>query len=219
MTRLARIALLAALIGALGGSPARAEPDEFPQPLPMPFEISLIAQVENHLIDRVGHISKSSVRIYRRGNTVRTENHTSIPVEISIVDYDRLWEYRIYDSDGIFFQQQVSESVYGRAWREGIVDARFQSVEETKLVLGEDVFDGHPTEIILRIRSFKDRIDGPKEYTLVWEAKDLDRLPVRVAYHQSNNAVAVVEYRDIRFEGFDDTLLRVPGDYLNMSPY
>jgi hypothetical protein len=210
--------LMAAALAPLAAARAQSAPPAVATAA-LPTPLSLVAEVENHVIDSAGHTSKSVARIYRHGNVIRLERYQINPIEISILDYDTLKEFRIYEQDRIYFEQQIPEVVFGRAWREGLISAEDPEIVVEKIRLRADVFEGHPTEIMLQMRWHKDKKERGVEYTLLWEALDLGRLPVRVAYHQSNHAIAIIEYRGLKFQPIDRALLTFPPDYLNMSPY
>lgn len=217
--RLARAALTALLLSwSPPEAPAQAPPAAAAI-ASLPSPLSLVSEIETLIVDSKGHTSKSVARVYRLGNVIRLERHQINPIEISILDYDTLKEYRIFEQDRIYFEQQIPELVFGRAWREGLIEAEDPNIEVKKITLRADVFDGHPTEIVLQMRWNKDKKDQGVEYTLLWEALDLGRLPLRVAYHQTATAVAVIEYRGLKLQPFDQTLLKTPADFLNMSPY
>lgn len=222
MNRIARSALAAVVATAGLAALAGAQPQSAPAAAAtaaLPDPLSLVSEVEHHVIDVKGHTSKSVARIYRRGNVIRLERYQINPIEVSILDYDILKEFRIYEQDRIFFEQQIPEVVFGRAWREGLITAEDPEIVVEKIRLRADVFDGHPTEIMLQMRWTKDRKKQGVEYTLLWEAVDLGRLPLRVAYHESATAIAIIEYRGLKLQPVDTALLVTPSDYLNMSPY
>ncbi|MBI3610308.1 MAG: hypothetical protein HY204_06355 [Nitrospirae bacterium] len=180
----------------------------------------LSADVQTTLIDRGGHLSISTVHIRRAGKLVRYENNLVDPPEVSILDLDQMKEYRIYAGDEIYFETVVSTRLSMKLQREGLFPAEaIAGVVEKRIVLREDVIEGHPTDIVLWIRSIKDKERLGSDYTLLWEARDLNRQPLRVAYYQSNVTFTLVELRNIKLESADSALMHPPSGFLNMSPF
>ena len=55
--------------------------------------------------------------------------------------------------------------------------------------------------------------------TYIWEALDLERQPIRVAYFTSRRILHVVEYRNIEEGPVDPALFQVPEGYLSFTPF
>ena len=83
--------------------------------------------------------------------------------------------------------------------------------------------EGYLCEIILMVRKQPGERNGIKffaiDYTFIWEAIDLKRQPLRVAYHQTNRILTVVDYKNIQVTDIDPSLLEVPDDYLSFTPF
>ncbi len=204
---------VAQIRAAAAPPPAAAEPAK-------PKPPSLVAELTTVLIDRAGHTSQSTARLFRLGNKVRIESHRTNPIEVAVYDYDILKQFRIYEDDRMFFENQIPESVYARALREGLVSAADGlEIEYERIPLRSDMFDGHPTQIVLQLRWVKGKRDGGVDYTLLWEAEDLNRIPLRIAYHLPNYGLRIVEYHSVRIEPVDETLMKTPRGFVSMSPY
>lgn len=183
-----------------------------------PLELS--ADLQTTLIDRSGHITISTVHIHRIGKLVRYENTQADPPEVSIMNFDQLKEYRIYTGDQIYFETIITNRSSAKAQREGLIPVdENPNIIEKRIVLREDTIEGHPTDIVLWIRSIKGRPEFGSDYTLLWEARDLNRQPLRVAYNQANLSLTIVDFRNVQVETIDATLLTPPSGFVNMSPF
>ena len=198
---------------------AKENAEDQPEPLPDPLP-DMTADLRTTLIDLKGHTSISKVKIYRTGNIVRFEHNDLDPPEVSIMNYEENKDYRIYHKDEIYFETDISNRMVAKAQRDGLIPLqRIKGLEKKKIFLREAIVDGHPCDIILRIRYAKDRRELGTEYTLLWEARDLDRQPIRVAYYQVNLALALVEYTNIKLTPIDLDLVQPPPDYMSLSPF
>ena len=193
--------------------------EEQPERPPDPFP-DMTADLRTTLFDTRGHTSISNVQIYRTGNIVRFEHNDLDPLEVSIMNYAENKDYRIYQKDEIYFETDISIRMTAKAQRDGLIPLRrIKGLERKRIFLREAIIDGHPCDIILRIRYAKDRRELGTEYTLLWEARDLDRQPIRVAYYQVNLALALVEYTNIKLTPIDLDLVQPPPDYMSLSPF
>jgi len=191
-------------------------PSEPPQPDTRSFS------AEQHItrIDWFGRANHSVATVYKSGPVIRYEQHHVDPPEISIFDYVQKKEYRVYEGDHIFFELDITDRVRLRAQREGLIPfVEDPNIEVKHLSLGRTVVEGHPSEIILQVRRLKREKRPLAEYTLLWEALDLDRQPIRIAYHQTARTLVVVEYRNLQPGPIDSALLRVPAGYLSFTPF
>jgi hypothetical protein len=114
------------------------------------------------------------------------------------------------------------------AQREGWIPPKESSKIETKKIkLGETDFDGHPCLLYLQVRSLMTGAEAPKqkkkriavEYTLLWEATDLENLPVRILYTGPDYVTKITEYRNIRMERMDAALFQPPKNFRGLSPF
>ena len=209
------IALASMLLVAVA---AAEEPPASPpavEPLP-----DLSADLQITAIDRNGHTSVTTVHIYRSGKLIRYEHRQADPPEVFIMDFGRLKEYRIYAGDKIYFETSFSSRLARKAQREGLIRMEENpDILQSRIVLREDTIDGHPCDIVLLIRTVKNRKELGSDYTLLWEARDLKRQPLRIAYHQNNYMLMIVDLRDVKFEPVDAALLQPPPGFVSMNPY
>jgi hypothetical protein len=191
------------------------------EPPPKPF-VSMVADQTTRLINLRGQETDQSVHIYRDGYKVRTETINTTPPELYIFDHSEKVEYQLHEADKIYFQINLPLQAQIRAQREGLIPwEKDPRAETTREVLGKATIDGHPCEIIFTVRKFdfKEQKMIGYEYTLSWEALDLERQPIRVAYAQSKQVLAVVDYSNIKTDPIDPALFKVPDDYLSFTPY
>ena len=209
------LAFVAVTFGAVA---AAEEPIAPPSPVePVP---DLSADLQITAIDRNGHVSVTTAHIYRSGKLVRYEHRQVDPTEIFIMDFEKLKEYRIYAGDKIYFETTFSNRLARKAEREGLIPMEENpDILQSRIVLREDTIDGHPSDIVLLIRSVKNRKEVGSDYTLLWEARDLNRQPLRIAYHQNNYMLTIVDLRNVKFEPVDAALLKPPPGFVSMSPY
>lgn len=171
-------------------------------------------------IDWFGQFNEIRGHISSLGMKVRIEKTEHDPTVITLFDYKNLKEYRIYEHDRIFFESDLSNPMFYRARREGLIQAEEEPhVNVVRLSLGKTVWEDHPCEIVLKIRTVKIAERSVSDYTLLWEALDLDHRPVRVAYQQSGRVFAIVEYHNAKKIMINPALFELPADYLNFTPY
>jgi hypothetical protein len=190
--------------------------------LPSKPYITMAADRYTKLINHFGQATTSMVRVYRDGYKVRTETVDATPPELFIFDHESRKEYELHAADRIYFETNIPESAYFRAQREGLIPwVKDSKAEMTRYVLGKSQIEGHPCEIVFQVRKFEfpDMKMIGYEYTLTWEALDLGRQPIRVAYALSHQVEAVVDYKNIKTGPIDPSLFKVPDDYLSFTPY
>ena len=202
-------------------------PDEEPKkeeiPVVEPFGPISAIRV-NRVINIFGQKSESRSKIYREGYKVRTESFDSSPPEISIFDYENEKEFRIQEGDHIYFEVEIVGNQINRAQREGLIPLQPNPrVRIQEIQIGEMEIDGHPCEIILLVQEEDFKIRGRDftkyDYTLRFEALDLDRQPIRVAYNQTRRTLVIVDYQDINEGPIDPELFDVPEGFLSFTPY
>ncbi|HTN43177.1 MAG TPA: hypothetical protein VMN77_05190 [Nitrospiria bacterium] len=194
---------------------------ETPPPPPTAAGLpDLSAELQTTLIDLNGHRSLSTVHILRSGQSVRYEHNNSDPPEVWIMDFKEMKEYRIYSGDKIYFDTPISARLSLKAQREGLIpEEDHPELIETRFLLREDRIDGHPCDIVLLVRSIKDRKDLGKDYTLRWEARDLNGQTLRIAYFEPNSTLAVIDLQAVQTGPVDPGLLQPPSGFASMSPY
>lgn len=201
------------------------------------------------LQDRFGRLSSSEHKLYKAGMRVRIEPLSTGPLDPSlrlpdgqvpdelkqagpyedvyIYDYVKRKQYRVILSDRIYFETTISQSGLVEAQREGLMPLEeYPNVEVEKSKLAETTFDGHPCRLYLQVRSLT-ATEGSKqkkerlavEYTLLWEATDLGNLPVRIVYTGPDYITKIIEYRNVRIEPVDASLLQPPKGFPSLTPF
>jgi hypothetical protein len=200
-------------------SPASPQDSESVSAAPLTPPTGFTAEQHTTRIETRGPVSHTRLLVYKAGPLVRFERQDTSPPEITIHDYEKHREYRLYEADHMVFETDLSRVINAKAQREGLIpypdNAR---IEVKRFRLGETVWENHPTEIILQVRRLKEGA-SVTEYTLFWEALDLNRQPLRIAYHQSAQMLIVVEYLNFKPGPVDSTLLTVPEGYMTLTPY
>src|SRR5262249_27860390 len=144
-----------------------------------------------------------------------------------IYDYARRKQFRLIPSSKIYFETPIAPSGFIEAQREGWIPWQESSnIESKKIRLAETTFDGHPCLLYLEVKSLMSA-EGSKRkkkplavgYSLLWEATDLENLPVRIVYTGPDYVTKIIEYRAARIEQADPALFRPPGDFRGLSPF
>lgn len=178
------------------------------------------AVLKTTVYDRSGHVVTTRQLIHRSGYRVRFENLDSTSKDVWITDYDKKREFQIHHKDRIYFSRGIGRKAALHAARKGLIPIfKFSEVDILRIPITKVEISGHPCEMVLVVRRLKDREDSPSEYTLLWEALDMNRQPLRVAYNNSTQALLVLEYENIREEPIDPALLVPPEDYMHLSPF
>ena len=196
---------------------AEESPDTPAAAAPLP---DFSGELKTTLIDRSGHSSTATFNIYRTGMSIRYEQRDVDPPEVMIKDFSRLKEFRIFPNDQIYFETTMPLRLYNKAQREGLIPMEHRPELITKRVfLGKGVIDGHPIEMILLIRSIKDRDDLAPDYTFIWEALDLQRQAIRVVYYRANLTLHIMNLQNVLIAPIDPNLTKPPAEFISMSPF
>jgi hypothetical protein len=183
----------------------------------------LTAELTTKTADTRGIRVEMLAKFYRLGKRVRIEQIEEGTKDVSVLDFKKLKEYRLYYEDRYYFESDLTTRARARAEREAKIplpDIPELLIE--RLPLGPAEFDGHPCRLTLLVRTVKDEEGkrvGRSEYTLWWEATDLDNFPVRVAYIGSGGVTTVLEYSKVQIGPLDKTLFEMPAEFLSMSPF
>lgn len=182
--------------------------------------VGLVADFYTTSIDKTGKESVLEAKIYKFGKRVRFELKENNTNEANIYDFDILKELRIIYQDRIFFERRINRSFLIKAERDGLYKPMNPNVTIDKIKLREDRFDNHPTIIYLVVRSLKagEKIIA-KDYSMVWEATDLENIPIRIVYPLPDHSTVIVEYRNAALERLDPLLFQPPPEFLNLSPF
>lgn len=181
--------------------------------------VGLVANLNITTINRAGKESASEAKVYKLGKLVRIEPKGSNIGEVNLYDFEHLMELRVIYSDKIFFERRISRNFLLRAERDGFYKPVDPDITIDKIRLKEDRFDNHPTILYLVVRSLKIGGNVAKDYSMVWEATDLENIPVRIVYPLLGFSTVIVEYRNVAFEKLDPSLFQPPPEFLNLSPF
>lgn len=175
----------------------------------------------NRTFNMKGQESQTLVKILRRGNIVRYDYADTIDRhEASIFEYEKIIEFRIFEGDHMFFELDLPDNVMERAQREGLVPLQADpKINVRRHVLGETEIEGHPSEIILIVRTLKGEPTYVAEYTFLIEALDLHRQPLRVAYNPTKRLIKVIEYRNALETPIPTEKFEVPEEFSNFTPF
>jgi hypothetical protein len=180
----------------------------------------LSADVVTTMFDQRGHASVSQAHIYRSGNIVRYERRLLDPPEISIMDYGKLKEYRIFEDDKIYFESQINDRLSHKAQQDGILRMpEYPNLIQTRILLKEDSIEGHPCDLVLLILTIRNRKEFGAEYSWRWEARDIDGQSLRTAYYQNKDTLVVLNFSDVKLGSVDPALLEPPAAFTAMNPY
>ncbi len=159
-------------------------------------------------------------KVMKAGPLVRYESREKSE-EVEIYDFARRRLIRLILAQRLAFESLIPPRFLAKAQRESLVSVEPQpDLVVQRIRLGEATIEGHPCDIVLVVKSLAGRKGrrAPKEYTLIWEARDLG-VPVRVSYSQADFSVVLVEYRNLRPATLDPSVFQPPADFLQASPF
>ena len=180
-------------------------------------------RITTYLKSGSSHITQA--RITRLGKQVRFEPKPE-GGEFHIYDYEHQRFYRIFPKDKIYFTVSLTQREITRAYQQGLLPADEPSpLQVQRIKLTETSIDGHPTILYLVGKKNTPSHQGKKKtpttlhYSFVWEAQDLQNLPIRIVDTQADGTTTVIEYLNIREEETDLSLFSPSAEYQNLSPY
>jgi hypothetical protein len=210
---------------SLSSTPPDSNQDRLPGPAGL---TGMKADRRIILQDRFGRLSSSERKLYRAGMQVRMEPlKPGLHEDIYIYDYAKLKQYRVIPSDKVYFESNLGRSEVAEAQRDGLIPVeKYSDILVEKENLAETTFDEHPCRLMLQVRSLlapKGSKEAKKrlavDYTLLWEATDLNNQPVRIVYTSPDFITKIIEYRNARIEQMDASLFQPPKDYPRLSPF
>ena len=145
--------------------------------------------------------------------------------EVQLYDFEQQMERRVFLDDRIYFQVELTESARMKAMREGWIPWKdHPNTKRRKIKLKEDLVNDHPCILYLQERKIETPTDKKSssifvEYNLIWEATNLQGLPVRIIYFLSNQRTVVVDYKDAKLAEMEPTFFQPPEGFLNLSPF
>ena len=89
---------------------------------------------------------------------------------------------------------------------------------------GKDTIEGYETtiyevKVIKKAEKGKDKEDRVLEKYLIWEAGELDGIPVKYEFELSGESKKIIEYVDIKTDVIDPSMFVIPEDYKAISPF
>ena len=222
--------------------PTPAEPAQPPQPAapapppqPLPAYPDLTSNYTSAAILKTV-VQTFTGKLKRHGRKIYLEEESSSSGPISyneyfIYDLDKNMLYRLLRDEQVYFESELTIDQRVEAIRKGWVPAEgtftfgatVVGLSSRDTLLRPDTIDKRPVELRLReitaeipaIGAVKART--VKYYSFVWVDPNLS-LPVKISYG-ANLTNSVVEYHNIVTETVDPSLLDIPKDYLNLTPY
>ncbi len=123
---------------------------------------------------------------------------------VSIYRLDKQAAYVLIPGKKSYFKTDLRDMGFDSA-------AKPPKVERKEV--GKETIEGHPcVKVQLTITSS----EGEKDEMMVWEATDLDRLPIRLDSTGANNKSSVV-FRKVKLGKIDPALFEVPADYKELT--
>jgi hypothetical protein len=95
-------------------------------------------------------------------------------------------------------------------------------VEKTKK--GENTIEGRNTtvsevKVVRKAEKGKEKEEQVLEKYLMWEADELDGIPVKYEFELSGESKKIIEYVDIKTDPIDPALFSIPDGYKAISPF
>ncbi|MEK6583244.1 MAG: hypothetical protein AABY66_00170 [Nitrospirota bacterium] len=95
-------------------------------------------------------------------------------------------------------------------------------VEKTKK--GENTIEGRITtvsevKVVRKAEKGKEKEEQVLEKYLLWEAGELDGIPVKYEFELSGESKKIIEYVDIKTDPIDPALFSIPDGYMAISPF
>ncbi len=89
---------------------------------------------------------------------------------------------------------------------------------------GEDTIEGHHTtvyevKVISKADKAKNKEEQVVEKYLLWEADDLDGIPVKYEFDLSGDRKKIIEYVEIKTDTIEPSLFAIPEGYKAISPF
>lgn len=223
--RLAAVGLLVAL--GPGAAAARAQPAPAPEASPAPEVPEAPAPPPARMQARVvvreidgDEVRRHTFRFHKLGNRVRMEPAESSDPRFdpeTLYDYDRRLSFRNLSEDKITFAYRLSLKERVLAQAEGFMTTPPEEPVYRLEVNPDLSFDGHPCTLVLT--GFPSPGGRVNALRWVWEARDLDGLPVKVVFPGGGGVITIVEFLDATTAPFNDGLVQVPDGRPVMSGF
>ena len=166
-------------------------------------------------------------KYYWEGDMVRVEEESK-DIEgnpgIKIYDFQKKKLYTILLNVKLYLEQDINfdkEDILFETPPEKKYSNR-KDVKVEKIKLGEDTIDGHTIsryEIKVIQKGDKKKEEQVIERYLLWEAEDLEKMPVKYEFELPNKSKRIIKYIEIISDGIDSSMFSIPDGYQPVSPF
>ncbi|HAS16696.1 MAG TPA: hypothetical protein DCR39_02080 [Nitrospiraceae bacterium] len=166
-------------------------------------------------------------KYYWEGDMVRVEEESK-DIEgnpgIKIYDFQKKKLYTILLNVKLYLEQDINfdkEDILFETPPEKKYSNR-KDVKVEKIKLGEDTIDGHTIsryEIKVIQKRDKKKEEQVIERYLLWEAEDLEKMPVKYEFELPNKSKRIIKYIEIISDGIDPSMFSIPDGYQPVSPF
>ena len=166
-------------------------------------------------------------KYYWEGDMVRVEEESK-DIEgnpgVKIYDFQKKKLYTILLNVKLYLEQDINfdkEDILFETPPEKKYSNR-KDVKVEKIKLGEDTIDGHTIsryEIKVIQKGDKKKEEQVIERYLLWEAEDLEKMPVKYEFELPNKSKRIIKYIEIISDGIDSSMFSIPDGYQPVSPF
>ncbi|OGW58614.1 MAG: hypothetical protein A2Y48_04440 [Nitrospirae bacterium RIFCSPLOW2_12_42_9] len=166
-------------------------------------------------------------KYYWEGDMVRVEEESK-DIEgnpgIKIYDFQKKKLYTILLNVKLYLEQDINfdkEDILFETPPEKKYSNQ-KDVKVEKIKLGEDTIDGHTIsryEIKVIQKRDKKKEEQVIERYLLWEAEDLEKMPVKYEFELPNKSKRIIKYIEIISDGIDPSMFSIPDGYQPVSPF
>ena len=166
-------------------------------------------------------------KYYWEGDMVRVEEESK-DIEgnpgVKIYDFQKKKLYTILLNVKLYLEQDINfdkEDILFETPPEKKYSNR-KDVKVEKIKLGEDTIDGHTIsryEIKVIQKGDKKKEEQVIERYSLWEAEDLEKMPVKYEFELPNKSKRIIKYIEIISDGIDSSMFSIPDGYQPVSPF
>ena len=166
-------------------------------------------------------------KYYWEGDMVRVEEESK-DIEgnpgVKIYDFQKKKLYTILLNVKLYLEQDINfdkEDILFETPPEKKYSNQ-KDVKVEKIKLGEDTIDGHTIsryEIKVIQKGDKKKEEQVIERYSLWEAEDLEKMPVKYEFELPNKSKRIIKYIEIISDGIDPSMFSIPDGYQPVSPF
>ena len=166
-------------------------------------------------------------KYYWEGDMVRVEEESK-DIEgnpgVKIYDFQKKKLYTILLNVKLYLEQDINfdkEDILFETPPEKKYSNR-KDVKVEKIKLGEETIEGHTIsryEIKVIQKGDKKKEEQVIERYLLWEAEDLEKMPVKYEFELPNKSKRIIKYIEIISDGIDSSMFSIPDGYQPVSPF